>query len=300
LQSSIEQFVQAQGLVSLAQVQQASGDIQSAFATIQRGKDWFRQMQVADTGAGALFDLGEVRLWIGLDNLAAAGQWSQICRWQPEDTALGYLQAVTLVRLRLAQIRHKMDEVLFHHGLEIIDRLIAAVEAKEWWGRAVELSLLRGLLSQTQGDNAGSLASLERALNIAEPEGYIRVFVNEGEPMRLLLEEYQGLIKKKIRDRRDGKSLRFLTYTDTLLAAFTPSAPVEKIKPENLLEALSERELDILRLIATGRSNQEIAEILFIAVSTVKSHINHLYGKLGANRRTQAIAVARDLGLLSN
>jgi LuxR family maltose regulon positive regulatory protein len=74
---------------------------------------------------------------------------------------------------------------------------------------------------------------------------------------------------------------------------------VGKTKDELILEPLSERELDILRLIATGRSNKEIAEILVIAVSTVKSHINNLYGKLGAQRRTQAIAIARDMGLFS-
>jgi LuxR family maltose regulon positive regulatory protein len=267
--------------------------------SFQRGKDWFTKTQVADTGAGTLLELGEIRLRILLDDLIPAIQWSLNCQWLPEDTLLGYLQAVMLVRLRLAQIRQKMEKTYLREGLEITDRLLAAAEARQWWGNVLELSLLRAMLCQAQADDAGARFSLARALTVAEPEGHIRVFVDEGEPMQQLLLDYQGFIKRKIGGGVDTESLRFLAYTDQLLAAFSPPDPRDKAKPERLLEPLSKRERDILQLIATGRSNQEIAEILVIAISTVKSHINHLYGKLGTNRRTQAIAIARDLGLLS-
>jgi LuxR family maltose regulon positive regulatory protein len=163
----------------------------------------------------------------------------------------------------------------------------------------IELSLLRALLCQEQHDTTGMLANLEQALTLAQPEGYIRIFIDEGQPMRLLLLDYQLNIKQHVGDNAEVSSLRRLAYTDKLLTAFFPSAPVEEPKNETLPEPLSKRELDILRLIAAGRSNQEIADTLVIALSTVKSHINNLYGKLGTNRRTQAIIIAREQGLLS-
>lgn len=98
----------------------------------------------------------------------------------------------------------------------------------------------------------------------------------------------------------DNSSLRMLAYTEKLLAAFSQPTPIETQGTGTVIEALSERELEILRLISMGLTNQEIAYTLVIAVSTVKSHINSLYAKLGTKRRTQAMAIARELGLLSD
>jgi LuxR family maltose regulon positive regulatory protein len=299
LQSSIEQYILAQGFAALARIHQARGNIKGSFATFRRGLDWFTQMQVSDTGAGILLKLGELQLRIGLDDLHEATQWSQTCHWLPEDSALGYLQAVTFVRLRLAQIRRKMKQEYFWEGLEITNRLWEAANAKEWLGHVLELSILRVLLYQAQGDADRALTELAHALTMAEEENCIRVFVDEGEHLHLLLLDYQGILKKKIVNGMQNETLRFLTFTDKLLAAFSPSTSDGQRKKETMLEPLSERELTILRLIATGRTNQEIAEILVIAVSTVKSHINHLYGKLGTQTRTEAVAIAQDLGLLS-
>ena len=117
--------------------------------------------------------------------------------------------------------------------------------------------------------------------------------------MYLLIQEYQAFLKTKISYDVDGESLRLLAYTDKLLVAFPQSQTTDSTTNDSLPEPLSERELDVLQLIATGRTNQEIADILVIALSTVKSHINNIYGKLGTKRRTQAIAIARKRGLLS-
>jgi len=299
LRGSIEQYVLAQGTVTLAQVQLARGDLEGAVGTIRRGEDWFTQMRVAETSAGISLGLGKVRLWLGQGNLNTATRWAQSCHWRPEDTDPGYLQAVTLVRLRLAQSRRQGQGRFLQEAEGIIDRLLAAAEAGGWWGQVIELSILRALLCQAQGDSTGMRISLERALVLAEPEGYVRVFVDEGDPMRLLLTDLQATIRQKLTAAVDNASLSLLTYIEKLLATFSQPAPADKPKYETILEPLSERELDILRLIATGRTNKEIAELLMIAVSTVKSHINSLYSKLGTQRRTQAIAIARDLGLLS-
>jgi LuxR family maltose regulon positive regulatory protein len=146
------------------------------------------------------------------------------------------------------------------------------------------------------------LVSLERALTLAEPEGYVRTFLDEGEPARMLIDESRLAIAK----RAPGNS-RLLAYVKRLLSDFsgerlalTPD-PIsdQQAVISALVDPLSERELEILDLIASGLSNKEIADILVISVSTVKSHINNLYGKLGTHSRTQAIAIARNMGMLS-
>jgi LuxR family maltose regulon positive regulatory protein len=141
------------------------------------------------------------------------------------------------------------------------------------------------LAFQAQGDVDRALSALERALSLAEPEGYVRTFIDEGEPMARLLRRAlsQGIAPN---------------YVARLLAALGEEAELASPAMESLIEPLTERELDVLRLIVAGLSNPEIAEELVIAVSTVKSHINHIYSKLGVTSRTQAVARARELRLL--
>jgi LuxR family maltose regulon positive regulatory protein len=299
LRGSIEQFLLAQGYVMLAQVSLARGHADEAFATIRQGEEWFSQMQVADTGAGTLLNLGKVRMAIRVNDLDTAIRWAEDCQWLPEHTSLGQVQAVTRVRLLLAQSRRGKQDRFLLESAATIDRLMEHATTGQWRGELIELLILRALLYRTQNNSTEMFKSLDQAIALAEPEGYIRVFADEGEPMRLLLLDYQSNIKRHVRDNEEVSWLRRLAYADKLLAALSPSAPGEEAANENLAEPLSQRELDILRLIAAGRSNQEIADTLVIAVSTVKSHINNLYGKLGTNRRTEAIAIARELGLLA-
>jgi LuxR family maltose regulon positive regulatory protein len=244
------------------------------------------------------------QLWLAQRNNTDAEQWATIYErdldfpvggdWPDlrQLTPMRDFEYLTLVRVRMAQAQ-------WGGALRLLARLQPVVEAGARKASLIELLALRALALQTQANNAKSIAALDRALTLAEPEGYIRIFVDEGEPMRLLLVDYQSKLKMKISHGVDEASLRLLTYTDQLLAAFSQPASAEKQNLGSIPQSLSERELDILRLIAMGHTNQEIADILVIAVSTVKSHINHLYGKLGANRRTKAITIARDLGLLS-
>jgi LuxR family maltose regulon positive regulatory protein len=141
------------------------------------------------------------------------------------------------------------------------------------------------LALQVQGNLDQALSTLERALSLAEPEGYVRTFVDEGQPMAKLLRHAlsQGIAPN---------------YVARLLAAFGEEIRLTSPAMESLVEPLSEREMEVLRLIVAGLSNPEIAEELVIAISTVKSHVNHIYGKLGVKSRTQAVARARELDLL--
>jgi LuxR family maltose regulon positive regulatory protein len=149
----------------------------------------------------------------------------------------------------------------------------------------IRFLVLRARSFQAQDDLPSALSALERALSLAEPEGYVRTFIDEGEPMARLLRQAlsQGIASN---------------YAARLLAAFDAEVALTPSAMDALVEPLTERELEVLRLIVAGLSNPDIAEDLFIAVSTVKSHVNHIYGKLGVENRVQAINRARSLGLL--
>ncbi len=139
---------------------------------------------------------------------------------------------------------------------------------------------------------------LGETLALAEPEGFIRLFVDEGEPMRLAISDYRSSIEGQQRNHDHAR----LGYVDRLLAAFARPAAVpqsnnERAKPA-MPEPLSPRELEVLRLVAQGLSNGEIGERLFLALDTVKGHNRNIFSKLQVQRRTEAIARARELGLL--
>jgi LuxR family maltose regulon positive regulatory protein len=156
------------------------------------------------------------------------------------------------------------------------------------------------LALQAGGDPASAVRALERALALAEPEGYARLFLDEGPPMAALLGR---LIAASPRGRRDEATRASVAYARRLRAAFAPSgaaaAPPRRADASGLPEALTGRELAVLRLIADGLANPEIAARLFVSVSTVKWHINAIFGKLAVASRTQAVARARALGLLA-
>jgi len=136
--------------------------------------------------------------------------------------------------------------------------------------------------------------ALAGALALAEPEGYVRTFVDEGAPMGDLL---SATLEARQRGHLDAAGRISVSYLARLLAAVAQEATAPAAD-ERLPESLSERELEVLALIAAGKSNKEIAARLFVSTSTVKTHINNLYCKLGAAARPQAIARAREMDLL--
>ena len=172
-----------------------------------------------------------------------------------------------------------------------------AAEAQRRTGSVIEILVAQALAHQVQGNLPLALASLERALILAEPEGYVRLFVDEGEPMRLLILDFRSRIEKQSSDQ--GHPL--LGYVEKLLSAFERAVEKQSTthpkKPE-LIEPLSERELEVLRLVAQGLTNNEISQRLVLALSTVKGHNLRIFGKLQAQNRSEAVRRARELGLL--
>lgn len=179
---------------------------------------------------------------------------------------------------------------------ELLERLLTLAETQKRIGSVIEILLIQALVYQAQRNQLNALASLGQALVLAEPEGYLRVFVDKGEAMRLLL-----LDCRPTGETQSAHSLR--SYVDKILRAFSQPAkvisqPTIADQASGIVEPLTGRELEIIRLIAAGKSNREISQRLYLALSTVKGHNLRIFDKLQAENRTEAVARARELGLL--
>jgi LuxR family maltose regulon positive regulatory protein len=172
-------------------------------------------------------------------------------------------------------------------------RLYRTAAAAGRRGSLIEIQILQAITFAAQKRREEALSMLGQALALAEPEGFVRIFLDEGEPMRSLIAEFRAL---KLDQPEKSNSISL--YADQLLAGF-PGANANLPLTRNQPKLLSEREQAVLRLIASGASNAEIAQTLVITLSTVKRHTGNIYTKLGVYSRTQAIARARHLELLS-
>jgi LuxR family maltose regulon positive regulatory protein len=188
----------------------------------------------------------------------------------------------TVIRLVLAQSHPQ-------RALEMLSFLHDMVKVRGYQRRIIEILALKALALDQIGSLDESLQTLNQAFTLAEPEGYQRIFVDEGEPMARLL--YKA-VAQSISPAYCNKLL------NVLLAERENSRWQESTFNGKLVEPLSSRELEVLHLIDNGLSNGEIAGQLFISLSTVKGHTTNIFGKLNVKNRTQAVARAHDLGLL--
>ncbi len=266
------------GYRRLARALQAIGDADDALDAIHKARQaasglspWF----------GAHMAAHQARLWLAQGNLTAASRWAQESGLSVDDelSFRDVSEYSVLARVLIAQGR--LDE-----ALGLLARLLKMTEAAGAMLVVIQVLVLQAMALQVQGEVDQALTALERALSLAKPEGYVRTFIDEGAPMAALL-------------RTAASRGMVLDYVGKLLAAFEEAASPSLPRPSPLLiEPLSERELEVLRLLAAGLSNREIAEELFLALGTVKKHINNIYGKLNVYKRTEAVARARELSLL--
>jgi LuxR family maltose regulon positive regulatory protein len=274
----------------LTRVLFSRGDMAGAEKIIQKMENIVRKHDVPPfiTNPMAAW---QARIWLAQDKLTAASQWVQERGLDAEggSTLLHEMEYMVLARILIAQ-------GLLEEATKVLQHLLETAEAGGHTTRTIEILILQALASQAGGDTTQAMVTLEQALTLAEPGGFIRIFVDEGPPMARLL--YEAAARGIMPD-----------YTRKLLAAYEdatkderrttePSPSSSVIRPSSLVEPLSERELEVLQLIAQGLSNREISERLFLALSTVKGHNRRIYGKLGVKNRTQAINKARALNIL--
>ncbi len=231
-----------------------------------------------------------VQFWLASGDLERAIRWEQELAQQANTPSPLARERRDVARARILLNQKRPTETL-----SLLEPLLVIAEKQERLSHVIEMKLLQTLAYQMRQQVPLALGTLSQAIQLAEPEGYIRCFLDEGPFMATLLSRLRH------REHKRGPT----PYLDTLLAAFhlagTGAEPERTRQPgtmQLLLEPLSERELQVLRLIVRGDSNQKIAETLFLSIDTVKRHVSNIFSKLGVHTRVQAVARARALGLL--
>ena len=285
--------------VILSRLSQIQGDLASAAKKIQKAVDLMQVEAPAAVREEVLAQ--QVRIYLAQDNLAAAemllkNQGVPLPAPSREDTRASVLLKISSLRVLLyrAQRKHELDNL--ESGLALANQLVEQLLQGQYIPPALETLLIRAQLQAALGDSQASQADYVQALKLGEPEGFISIFVEEGPSVA---EALSGLLKQANREFVDAD------YVQRILDAFpvdksseSESKPEPVSIQESLIVPLSKRELEILQLIDEGLSNQEITERLVITLHTVKKHSSNIYAKLGVSSRTQAVARARQLGLL--
>ena len=282
--------------VAQARLKEVQGDVAGALALLDEAERQYVRSPLPDRPIAAL----KARVLLRQGRLTEARSWVRAQHLSPDDE-LSYRREfdhITLARVLIAEYKTDRSDDALQAALSLLQRLLQAAESGARIGSVIEILILQALAYQAQNDLPRALTALERALTLAESEGYVRLFVDEGEPMRLLMADCRVLIEKQ-RHREGQNPLR---YVRKLLAAFPqsttlPQSVVQNQKSE-MVEPLSERELEVLKLLGTELSGPEIADKLNVSLNTLRTHTKNIYSKLGANNRRAAIRRAEELDLL--
>lgn len=268
--------------IPLARVQQAQGEDEQALKLLSDLALLATQEQVHELTQTYLA-AWRAHVHLRQGDLNSVAQWVAKSGLSMDDAQPDLLRPFSRQVEYATFIRWHLHTQKYESLLELIDRLIVTAQETGRNGHLVESYILQALTHAALDDQTQALIALERALELAEPEGYVRLFVDEGAAMAALLRE---AAKRNVMQH----------YTSQLLAAFTEYAG--EAVPNTDLVTLTERELEVMRLVAEGLSDREIADRLTVVLGTVRRHLFNVYSKLGAHSRTKALARARELGLL--
>ena len=272
----------------MAIVQAARGDHQQALQELCIAETLYGGAGSRERAAGLAWNL--VRVYLLLDDVESAWQWAV----EGIEGNGARLEALPLLLREQRQVT--LAKVLFSRGREgeavaMLEKVLRTASEGERTARLIDANLMLAQVYQRRGDARRALPYLQQALYLAQPGGYIMTFLEGGDAVR-------DLLRLALRQDKDSQ------YILRLLKAFEKQGGIlkeERSRPDQsqlLVEPLTERELEVLRLMAVGRSNREIAAELVVTLNTVKKHSSHIYGKLGVNNRSAAAAYARKLGLI--
>ena len=270
--------------VAAARIRHAEGDPKAALELLAEASRLYANDFSPDVRPVAALT---ARVWIAQRMLPEAMGWARQSGVSTIDD-LSYVREfehITLARLIVAQGVRERDDRRIEEAIDLLDRLLVAAEDGGRIGSVIEILVVQALARRARNDAPGALASLVRAMALAEPEGYVRVVADEGPPMAALL--------RLATQQRNASG-----YLRRLLAATVPPAARAPVD-QPLMEPLSERELDVLRLLESELDGPDIARELTISVATVRTHTRNIYAKLGVNNRRAAVRRADELGLLS-
>lgn len=261
----------------LAQLQYVTGEIEAAMATIREAHQI--AFQAGDTEDAALLAAIEADFQLRQGNLAAVELWAETA----DLTLTGAPDPAretcyfTYIRLLLAQDRPEEAQSL-------LTKLEHSARENGRYGRLITIHILQALTQQRLGNDAEALTHLEEALRLAAPEDYRRAFLDEGRNLARLLPKVRHVAP---------------AFIDSLLEAKGHEALISDLQPQvPLVEPLNEREMEVLRLMAAGLSNREIADRLHLSINTIRWYAGSIYGKLGVSGRGKAVAYAQELGIL--
>jgi LuxR family maltose regulon positive regulatory protein len=280
----------AAGLAVVARIRHAQGDAAGAVAAMGEAGQAGLSPQVITLLNPV--PAQQARLLLAQGDVHAAAQWTAAAGLSPDDDPDYPREPAYLVLARVLLAQNDPGP-----ALTLLQRLLDAAASQGRAGSVIEIQALRALALTARGDHASALAALTEAVTLGRRHGYVRVLADEGAPMRALLAQLTAA-----RPGQQHAARRIDPgYLAALLAACDQAEavpPQRRAAPPGLAEPLTDRELEVLRLLATGRSNQRIAHDLVVALDTVKKHVTHVLGKLGATNRTEAVARGRELGLI--
>jgi LuxR family maltose regulon positive regulatory protein len=267
---------------AMARIRQAEGNLGGALDLLNEAERWYVGDFFPNVRPVAAW---KARAWVTQGNLGEALGWAREQGLSADDD-LSYLREfehITLARILLARSAQERAEHSVHQVTRLLDRLLLAAEEGGRTGRVIEILVLQALAHQLRRDIPAASGALDRALTLAEPEGYVRVFIDAGAPLTALL-------------RAAAKQGTTRAYARRLLAGMSePGAG--RPAAQALIDPLSDRELDVLRLLGTELDGPAIARELMVSLNTVRTHTKNIYAKLAVTNRRAAVRRAAELGL---
>lgn len=299
----------AEGYVAQARLLLSEGALFQANAIIEKADEIVRKMSI-DPWVRCWLDDSRLRLWLAMGNLPAAVQWARDSgmRLDGELNYLHDLHHLNLARLLVARGEQKPESPYLDQALRLLQRILEAARRAHWKQEAIKALILQAIAHQARGDCEQAVNALLQALEWAEPGGYVSIFIDEGEPVRLLVADLRSKFAELTIGKDKAQKARLKSYANRLSAALDArpkdgqiliqaAHSTRVIQHPAPVEQLSARELEVLQLLKTSLTVPEIAGRLVVSANTARSHIKSIYSKLNVHRRIDAIRAAEELGL---